>query len=581
MTIGAQQTTPLELGDTAAYGLSVQKVTRQALILLVFLLVCGPLGVLLLTSFSPPGTMSYGSFSFSTANYENIFSQLGTARLLFNTFVYAACSVAVGVTVAGMLAWMTERTDLPGRTVIRVLMFSWMAIPPLVFGYGWILLINPGNGVINVALRGLFGTAAPTITPYSFTAMILISGLSLVPTGFVMISGLLRNMDPVLEDAAKVLGAGRRKIARRVTLPLLSPGLFSIGIFLTMAMVQTFDLPLILGTTAQVPVLSTRIFLLAAPDSGVPNYGLASAFGIFLLCFAVLLMLSYFRAIRASERFRTVSGKGFRPKKAKLGTQKIPAVIAVSLYFAVMLMPLLIVLWTSLFPFYRVPTLADLGQASFDAYRHVLSDTMVIRAILNTIVVVLVSATLVVMLSCLVSWFSVRSKGIGGRLLDIMAFSPMAVPAIVMAIAFLLVFLGTPLYGTIWVLVVGYMTIYLAFGTRTLNGALIQIHKELEDAATVHGASWGTGLRLIVFPIIWPHLLNTWLWVVAHSARDLTFPLILLTSTNVVASSSIYLIWEQPNQPQAASLSMMMVGALLALVIPIQIYITRKLDRFG
>jgi iron(III) transport system permease protein len=557
----------------------LQPAVRIGLLALVLLLIAGPLVVLLLTSVTPQGSMPFQHFSATLANFRHIFTENGSVRLIANTLVYAAASVAIGIALAVALAWLTERTDLPGRTPIRILMFSWMSVPPLVFGYGWILLINPGNGLVNVVLRAVFGFAYGPLSPYSIWALIGISGASLVPTAYIMISGLLRNMDPVLEDAGAVLGAARWRVVRRITLPLLSPGLLSVFIFLGMGMVQTFDLPLIVGMTARVPVLSTRIFLASSPDSGVPDYGIAAAYGVVLLLLAMVLMWGYFRAIRYGERYRVVSGKGFRPKRAKLtrGT-KAAALAAVGTYFALMLLPLLILLWVSLLPFYQQPSLAALRVASLAAYVDILAEPQVQRAIGNTILLFLGSATIVMAMASLISWFSVRDRGPVGRWLDILSFAPIAVPPIVLATALLLVFLGTPLYGTIWVLLIGHVTVYLAFGTRTMNGALIQIDRELENAALISGASWSTSLRRIVLPLVWPHLLNGWLWVVAHSARDLTFGLILLTSSNIVASTSIYLMWDQPDLPGAAALSVLLVAGMMLLVVPIQIHASRGID---
>jgi iron(III) transport system permease protein len=129
--------------------------------------------------------------------------------------------------------------------------------------------------------------------------------------------------------------------------------------------------------------------------------------------------------------------------------------------------------------------------------------------------------------------------------------------------------------------VIGHVSIYIAFGTRTMNAAFIQIHKELEDAAMVSGATWATSLRRILFPIVWPQILNAWLWVIAHSARDLTFPLMLLTSSNVVAATAIYQRWDYPDLPGAAALSMLVVVGLMALVVPLQIYLARRADGQG
>lgn len=552
------------------FSFSMQTPTLVFLLAVLGLLIVGPLLVLLLTSFSEPGKLFFREFTFTFRNYLDVATRPGTARLIWNTFYYAAGSVFIGVTIAFVLSLLTERTDMPGRRAVRIMMFSWMAVPPLVFGYGWVLLTNPGNGVLNVVARGLFGFEGAPFSPYSMTALIVISSLSLVPTSYVMISGLLRNMDPSLEDAGFVMGARRLTVFRTVTLPILTPGFLSVGMFLFINMVQHFDLPLVLGASAGVHVLSTRIFLLASPEIGVPNYGLAGAFGVFLLIVASLLMLFYFRVTRLSERYRVVTGRGFRPKRMALGKWRAPALLFTWSYFLIMAMPLLILAWSSLLPFYRVPNLADLGNLSLVAYSRVLSDPTFVRAITNTVVLVAVSSVVVMVMACLISWFSVRVQTKATRALDMMAFAPIAIPPVVMAIAMLLFFLPTPLYGLIWVIVIGHVTLFIAFGARTMNGAFIQIHKELEDAATISGAGWGVSLRRVVIPLIWPHIVNAWLWVAAHSARDLTFPLLLLTSSNVVLASSIYLTWGYPDLPAAAALSMLMVGALMALVIPIQ-----------
>lgn len=559
---------------------ATRDIVRAGLLVLLVALIAGPLLILVATSFQTRGILLFQGLSPTLANYADVALSPNTGTLLLNTFAYAVGSVVLGVGLAVVFAFLTERTDVGGRTLVRTLMFSWMAVPPLVFGYGWILLLNPGNGLFNVVLKAIFGLQNAPLTPYSLLALVVISGLGLVPTSYVMIGGLLRNMDPTLEDAAFVSGARRLTILRRITVPLLSPGILSIGIFLIMAMVQSFDLPLIIGLTARVPVLSTRIYLAASPDNGVPNYGLASAFGVCLLLLATLLMGVYFRMVRVSERFRTVTGKGFRPKRLALrGVARLAASGGLLAYFALMLMPLLILAWTSLFPFYRLPSLADLPNASLAAYTAILGQPQTARVAGNTVLLFLSSSILVMLLSCLVSWFAVRGGGRVGKALDMLSFAPMAIPPVVMAIALLIVFLRSPINGTIWVLVIGHLTIYLAFGTRTMNGAFIQIHKELEDAAIVSGATWATSLRRVLFPMVWPHILNAWLWVVAQSARDLTFPLILLTSSNIVASTAIYQRWDYPDLPGAAALSVMMVLGLMLIVIPVQLYVARRTER--
>ncbi|WP_220229440.1 ABC transporter permease [Flavimaribacter sediminis] len=545
------------------------------LLALLLVLVVAPLILLFRTSLAPPGELPFDTDIYTLENYRNALTNDRLPKLIFNTLKYAGGTVIIGVSVAFGIAWLVERTDLPFKATIRTMMFSWMAVPPIVMAFGWILLGNPGNGIFNVLLRWMFDLKGAVISVYSLQAMIFITGLAIVPTAFTMIAGLMRNMDPQLESAGSVHGAGGFSVFRTVTLPLLVPGLLSVGILLFMAMVQAFDLPLVIGLTAKVPVLSTQIFLLANSDISRPDYSLTATFGTFFLLLAAILVLVYFRTVRLSERFRVVSGKAFRPTKRALGSWRLPATCLVALYFLIMMLPFLVLVWTSFLPFYSVPSIEALGRLTFDNYADVFGQSFIIRALVNTIILVLMSATIVMVLSVMIAWISVRSKGRLGKALEVISFMPIAIPPVVLAIAILLIYLRTPLYGTIWIIVLAHVTAYIAFGTRTMNAALIQIHSELENASFVCGAGWFTMLRRIVFPLLLPHILNGWLWVAGHSARDITFPLFLITTSNVVAASQLYILWGTPEIPTASALAVILVGGLLSIVIPVQLFASR------
>jgi len=564
------------MADMATWRTDSHNWTLCVIALLVAVLVIGPLLVLLRASVAPANTLPFDAWGVTLAHYSAIFTRADNLRLAGNTLLYALGSVSIGVALATAIAWTTERTDMPARLAVRVLMFSWMAVPPLVMGFGWILLINPGNGALNVLAKALLGTREPLFTLYSLWSLIFITALAVVPTAFVMVSGLMRNMDPQLEHAATVHGARGGTVLRRITLPLVAPGVLSVVIFMFMAVVQAFDLPLIIGLTARIPVLSTRIYLLSSPDAGMPNYGLSSAFGVLLMAVAALLLGGYFRAVRVGERFRVVTGRGFRPRRIALKGWRWPVWAAVMGYFVLMLMPLAMLGWTSLFPSYRLPAPGAFADATLANYARVLEQAPVQRALGNTLMLVLASATLVMALSSLIAWFSVRGRSRLARVVDVLSFAPTAIPPIVMVMAILLLYLQTPLHGTLVVLVLGHVTIYIAFGTRTMGAALMQLHKELADAVAMSGANWLTGLRRVTLPLVWPQLLNGWLWVVAHSARDLTIPLVLLSSGNLVVATALWQMWDYPDLPGAAAVAMVLVGSLLAVVVPLQVFAARR-----
>lgn len=565
-------------GSRAARAFSQQNIVRALLLLFVSALVVGPVAILIRASVAPAGVMPLETSQFSLEHFRNLLTSGSTWRLVLNTLQYALVSMGIGVAIATALAWLTERTDIPGRFVVRVLMFSWMAVPALVVGFGWILLLNPGNGLLNVVWRHLTGLPGYLLPLYSFWTLSVITAFAVVPTAYVMISGLLRNMDPQLENAARVHGGSGLTVIRKVTLPLLVPGLFSIGIYMFMAVVQTFDLPLIIGVTARFPVLSTRVYLLSSPDNGLPNYGFAAAFGVLLLVIASGLMWAYLRTVSAGEKYRVVTGKAFRPKRIELGWWKPAAMGFVVIYCAVMALPLLMLLWISLNTSFVMPGYDALSGVTLDVYRRLLANPVILRAAGNTILLVVASATIVMVASLLIGWFTTRTGSRLGKVLDALSFAPMAIPPIVLVLAIVLIYLRTPVYGTIWVIVIAHSTVFLAFGVRTMSSALIQVHSELPNAAIVSGATWLTSLRKVTLPLVWPQFLNGWLWVFAHSARDLTAPLMLLSTTNVVAASALWNMWQFPDLPGAAALSVMLMGVLMLIVLPFQIYTARRLE---
>ena len=553
-----------------------QQIVLPLLVFSAVVLVVAPLIILLRSSFLPAGELPFDALSLTFTNFAAAYADAATLKLFLNTTYYAGGSVLLGLILAGLLTWLVERTDMPFRTTIKATLFASMTIPPLAYAFGWVLLLNPNNGALNVWLKNLFRLDQHPFDVYTLRMMIFISATELVPTMFVMLSGLFRNMDPQLEKAGAVSGANYLKTARYILLPLLTPGLLSVAMYMLMIMVQAFEIPLVMGLTAGVPVLSVYIYLLSSPEGGTPKYGLAAAFGIGLLVLAIILMVVYYAATRTAERFRVVTGKGFRPKRIELGRGRYLAMIFTWIYFGIMVAPLLALLWTSLLPFYQLPSAMALNKISLNNYRTITGSTKVQQAILNTFILVFSTATLAMLLSGIMSWFAVRGKGKLARFLDMIAFAPMAIPRIVMAISILLLYIRTPLYGTIWIIVLAQVTAYLAFGTRTINGALIQIHPELENAATAAGASWLTTMRKILLPLLWPHFLNAWLWIIAHSMRDLTLALTLMSPDNVVLSSTLWILWNFGDVPKASALLMLMMVGLLLIVLPIQLYAARK-----
>jgi iron(III) transport system permease protein len=550
-----------------------------AILLLLGVAVLLPLVFLFRTSTTPSGLLPFESPVYTWQFYVDALFNSGIENLVVNTLIYAAGSTAAGIAVATFLAWLVERTDIPFRAAIGMLMFVSMPLPNMVVAFGWVLLINPGNGYLNLLLQQALHLADNPFNVYSMTGMVFITAVTLVPTAFAMIAGLLRNIDPQLDDAAAVHGGTRRSILTRVTVPLLGPGIFSITILIFLAMLQAFDVPLIIGLTARVHVLSTRIYILSNTVQAQPNYGLTAAFGMFFLALAVALILVFFRIVRRADRYAVVTGKGFKARELSLGRWRMPALAAVGTYFAMMLVPLMMVLWMSLLPFYRQPSWQALTVASPRNYATLFGQAGIADSLRNTLVVAVSSATIVMGLSLAIAWFSARMTSRLTRLAELLAFAPAAMPSVVLAVALLLMLVRTPLFGTIWIVVLAHSVAFLAFGTRTMSAAVLQIHRELENAAVVSGASWSTTVRRIAFPLLRPQMIYGWLWVVAHSARDITFPLLLTTSTNGVAAGGVWILWDTAKIPLASALAMTLVLGILMFVVPLQIMTAKSMSR--
>jgi iron(III) transport system permease protein len=544
---------------------------------LLIVLTALPVAVLLVTSVRPQGKMWLESGGVTLDNFRALATQPGIADLLINTGVYVCGTVAISTVFAAIWAWITERTDFRFKVAVRVLMLVTMSLPPLIQGFGWTLLLNPSNGYINHLLRLIFNleTMDGPINIYSIGMMVMVSSFLMAPTVYVMLSGVIRNLDYKLEFPAILAGVPPLTVLTRIIAPVLLPGLLSVLIYTVMIMIQVFDIPLTIGLTGGIQVLSTRIYLLSTAELGAPNYNLAAAFGVLLVGVAIVLVLIYQRLTRVSEKFSVVSGKNFRFMPAELGKRRYAVYAFAALFFIIAFSPVMILLWTSFLPYYSLPSYEALQHVSLQNYAGLLESSMFRKSILNTTIVVVVGATLTMAISMVVAYSTVRPTRIWSRAVDVLAFMPIAIPHIVLGLAVLLLYVRTPLYGTIGAIILAQVSVNMVFGTRTISSALIQVHRDLERAAEISGVGRRVIMTHILTPIIRSQILNGWLLVFAHAMRDLGVPLVFLTSQTVLLSSALWLIWGYPNVPGAAALSIILVMFLALVVTPLQLYISR------
>jgi iron(III) transport system permease protein len=529
--------------------------------LIALLLVATPLLTVTVASFRPGLTLPFQAGDWTGENFITAFGSAFTYRLLLNTFLYTFVSLTIGLSIALAFAWLVERTDMPCASSVYTLLLIPLAIPSLLKALGWVLLVGPRQGVINLFLRNVLGldTAVGPLNIYTFSGMVFLTALSFVPTMFLMLGPLLRNIDPSFEEAAQTSGVATLNTLRKITFPLISPGILAVVMYFVIVMIESFEIPLAIGLNANFPVLSLQIYT-SVRGSALPEYGLASAYSFLGLLLGVVLLYAYRQATSNAQRYAVITGKGYSQKRFRLGRGKYVALGFIGLYFFLaVLLPVGVLLWSSLLDFYRPPSWEALVHISWKNYLAIFRSPRLTLAALNTCVLFLGAATLSVILALLVAWIIQRSQARFTAVLDNAVFLPLAVPSIVIALGVMLFYISTPLWGTIWIIVLGQIIRYLPYGTRTVSAALVQIHRELEEAAWASGASRLTTLRKIILPLLLPALGNAWLWVAVHSMRDFTFPLMLISYTNVVITSLLWSLWERGAMTEMSALAVLLI----------------------
>jgi iron(III) transport system permease protein len=545
-------------------------------LLIVSYLVVVPLLMLLYASVrSTEDKLPFESTATTLANYALVFNSPATLSILINTTLFTIGSLVVGLPLAIIFAWLLERTVMPARGWLASLILVPMTIPSLLSAMAWIQLLDSRNGLVNVVLRSVLGLKADTgpFDVYSLYGMCFVQGLRLVPSAYLMIAASFRAMDPSLEEQSAMAGRGIAQTTMKVTLPIMRPALLAALIYFIIVVIESFDIPGLLGFTARVRVLSTAIYWATHSEVGLPDYGLASALGAIILVMALVLMWIYQRLTAHQERFATITGKGYRPRQIDLGAWRLPAVILCVLYVVVaVLLPFLMLLWTSVQPFYSIPSMESLERMSFEGYRNIWHDGSVVRAVSNTALLAFVTAVATVTLAILVSWFVVRRERKSSALtkyLATLSFLPQGVPSIVIGLALIFVYIRfpIPIYGTLLIIALAMTTRYLAFSSRATTSALMQLHGELEEASLMAGAPWSRTMLKITVPLLAPAMINVFLWVAVHAMQELSMALMLYNPDTIVVSTVIWSMWQNGKTADAAVLGVMLIflSALLLL----------------
>jgi iron(III) transport system permease protein len=566
---------------------SPQTIVYVALLVLVANLVLAPLAMVVLSALNlgptardPGATLDY---------FRQAWTSPTTWEVMGNTAIFALGSTCLAMLIGVFFAFMVERTDMPMKGFAYAVVPLTIAMPGLLYGIAWVLLLSPRIGLFNLALLSLFGRdsgiltswagvgfSGPPIEAYSMAGMIFVDAIRGVGVVFLMTIGMFRNMDPSLEEAAMTSGAGPGRVARLITLRLMLPAILAAFIYSLTASLETFEIPAIMGLPGNINLLSTKIYLLNKSD----DEATASAIGIVFILLAILFVTLYSRVTRHIERYSTVSGKAYRPRVMRIGQFRYVAAALVWVYLAVVVIaPFFVMVWASIQPFYAVPSPQAFGRITLAAYTWVFTNPQGATALGNTLLLVIAAPTGTMLLCSLIAWYVVRSRMRGKRLLDSLAFLPNSIPSIMIGLALVFLFLTLPwrlipIYGSIWIISLAVVTRYMAFGSRTMHSAVLQLHHDLEEAAQVGGVSWITSLRHIVLPLLFPAVVSGWVFVALHAVRETTMALMLYSPSSRVISLLMWDTWQSGDVNRASA-----TGVVLMLCTGIIILAGRYVDQ--
>jgi iron(III) transport system permease protein len=489
--------------------------------------------------------------------------------MIFNSLIFAVGSTVLSVVLGTTLAYLTVRTNVPFKGLLFAASLVPLIIPGILHTIAWIFLASPRVGVFNKVLEPVVGPGALNI--FSVWGMMFVEGLHLSPLVFLLMFATFRSMDPSLEESALMSGARLPTVLRRVTLPLARPALYASVLIMAVRALESFEVPALLGIPNGVWVFTSRIWRVL--NQYPADYGQAGAYALSLLALTTLGVFWQSRLSKRGKAFQTVTGKGFRPHPMDLGSWRWPATALVIAYFVfAVIMPVLILVYTSFQPFYSVPSPDSLSRFTLDNYAYTLTNPSALRAARNSFALGIGAATTLMFVMAIASWLVVRTRIPGRWLVDNLSFLPLTIPGLVMGVALLFVYLRFPLpiYGTIWILFVAYLTRYMPYGMRYASTSMYQISGELEESAQTSGATWWQTFRRVNLPLLMPGLLAGWIYIVMVSVRELSSSILLYSPGNEVLSILIWEQWENGQLTELASLGVLMVVALVVLVVVAQ-----------
>jgi iron(III) transport system permease protein len=537
---------PVRVQRQAPGRLRLEHFVMGGAILSLVVLVVLPLLFLLVGSLKGEQGMSLDHFS-------EVLSGRLYVNALKNSLILGAWTGLFSLLIGLLLAWAVSRTDVPCKRFIQATATLSYLLPPFLTAIAFTYLFSPNSGLINVLMRDVLGLPWLTFNIFSMTGLVIVTVMHTFPFVYLLASSALQSVDASYEEAAQILGASKLRTAFSITGPLVAPAVLSGTLLAFVNAIALFGSQAIIGLPGRIVTLPTRIYALFDYP---PEYGLASALSlVFVLLTVAALYLQ--RSFLSRRSYVTLGGKGSRPQLMQLGIFRwVVLGFAVIIFVIAILAPYSTLLAVSFSKSWGLEFWKNLTLAN---YKFILFEYNVTqRAILNSVLLATVAATLAVLLGTVMGWIDLRTRIPGRKILDYASLIPLGLPGIVVAVALIQFWLAMPvaLYGTLTILLLAYVGRYLPLGVRAANASLRQVDPSLEESATILGASWTQTMREVTLPLIRPGLFAGWLLVFVPVIQELSASILLFSSSSITLAVAVYNLYETGYIEPVAALSM-------------------------
>ena len=546
------------------------------LIVLAFL-VLYPTAMLLIGALTTtnPVVEGYKLSDLSIGNFLTVAANQNVAYALMNSMIACGGGTVVALVIGLSFAWVVVRTNTPCKGLIASAGMLPLFVPPLVAGVAWAILGSPKTGLINLVLAKLGIDFRFDL--YSMSGMIFVFGIYYAPYVYMFTAAALRNMDPSLEEAAEISGASAARTMATVTFPLILPAIISSMLLSFVVMLGIYGIPAVLGAPANIPVLTTYIFALTAWSP--PLYNTAAAVAVILMMVTGLMVYAQ-QKVLTGRSFTTVAGKAFRPRSLNLGPWRFLTLgLAILYLLVVVVLPsiALIIAAFRKFLFIRdIPAIFDMKQYGWQHFIKMFDNPLTVQSMINSMKVGLITAVVGGILSFAIGYTITRSQAPARRTIDMITTIPVAIPGLVIGVAYLWAWIGLPggLYGTFWILALAFVARFLPDTVKALSTSLMQIHRELEEAAWICGRSLFGTITSVVLPLARPGVVAAMTLLFILSIRELGSSLFLYSSGTMVMAVQLLGYYEGGNIGITAAFSLVQM-VLLAVLISFTNYLSR------